>query len=89
MTRLPPSCLLPTLPEALGEVATTTWDSTTVFTNTQGDVVGHTYAHVCSWQKVDLVLKSWYMGFTELLGFCFCLGSGHMSMVTFCILLVL
>jgi hypothetical protein len=53
-----------------------------------GCVVGHTYADVRSWQKVDLVLKSRYMEFTELPGFCFCLGSRHMSMVTFCILLV-
>jgi hypothetical protein len=74
-TRLPTTYLRPTLPKAPEEVATTTRDSTTLFTNTRCDVVAHTGAHVRSQWKVALDLKSWCMGFTEFLGFCLFLGS--------------
>jgi hypothetical protein len=46
-----------------------------VFTNTWDNVGAYACAHVCSQRKVDLVLKSQYIGFTELLGFCLFLGS--------------
>jgi hypothetical protein len=54
MTQLPITCQLPTLPKAIGEVATTIWDSMTMFTNIRGDVVAYICAHVCSRWKVDL-----------------------------------
>jgi hypothetical protein len=59
-----------------------------VFMAIWGNAVAHAHAYVHSQRKVDLVLKSWYMGFIALLGFCLFLGSRGTAWLPFCMFLV-
>jgi hypothetical protein len=56
-----------------------------MFTDAQGDVVAYMHAHIRSQQKVDLDLKSWCMGFMELLSCCLFLGSGCIVRLACCV----
>jgi hypothetical protein len=58
MKQLPITYLLPTLPKAVGEVATTIGYSMTVFTDRWYNAVVYMYACICSQWKVDLDFKS-------------------------------